>query len=86
MQDFAPVARQLEGNYTQFAPHYIVWVCPDTYRDSDECNSQCIHKGRYCTPDPDGDLNEGYSGKDIVQVSDRAPHLFPTPSEDRVIG
>lgn len=63
-----PVARELEGNWTRFTPHYIVWVCPESYRASDECQSQCIHDGRYCTPDPDGDLQAGYSGKDIVQV------------------
>jgi hypothetical protein len=67
-QEFVPVARELEGNWTSFTPHYIVWVCPETYRESEECQSQCIHNGRYCTPDPDGDLQAGYSGKDIVQV------------------
>ena len=70
-QEFVPVARELEGNWTRFTPHYIVWVCPESYRASDECQSQCIHNGRYCTPDPDGDLLAGYSGKDIVQVWDR---------------
>ena len=62
------MARELEGNWTRFTPHYIVWVCPESYRASDECQSQCIHNGRYCTPDPDGDLQAGYSGRDIVQV------------------
>ncbi len=62
------MARELEGNWTTFTPHYIVWVCPDVYRSSDECQQQCIHNGRYCTPDPDGDLMAGYSGKDVVQV------------------
>ena len=63
------MARELEGNWTRFTPHYIVWVCPESYRSSDECQSQCIHDGRYCTPDPDGDLQAGYSGRDIVQVT-----------------
>ncbi len=68
------MARELEGNWTEFTPHYIVWVCPEAYRDSDECKSQCIHQGRYCTPDPDGDLTAGYSGADIVQArSPRRP-------------
>lgn len=35
---------------------------------SSECSSQCIHKGRYCSPDPDGNLTQGYSGSDVVQV------------------
>ena len=46
-----------------------VQVCPRAYRSSPECESQCIHHGRYCTPDPDGDLDNGYKGKDVVQVS-----------------
>lgn len=68
VQEYKHVAQELEGNWTEFTPHYIVWVCPEAYRDSEECKSQCIHKGRYCTPDPDGDLTAGYSGADIVQV------------------
>lgn len=69
LQEFVPVARELEKNWTRFSPHYIVWVCPWVYRQSDECKSQCIHNGRYCTPDPDGDLDNGYTGADVVQVS-----------------
>ena len=69
------MARELEGNWTEFTPHYIVWVCPEAYRDSEECKSQCIHQGRYCTPDPDGDLTAGYSGADIVQARPRARGL-----------
>ena len=38
------------------------------YWCSSECTSQCIHKGRYCSPDPDGNLTQGYSGSDVVQV------------------
>lgn len=68
LQEFVPVARELEKNWTRFSPHYIVWVCPLVYRQSAECQSQCIHQGRYCTPDPDGDLENGYSGADVVQV------------------
>lgn len=52
----------------RFTPHYLVWVCPASYHKSEECRSQCIRQGRYCTPDPDGDLAKGYSGADIVQV------------------
>jgi len=68
LQEFVPVARELEKNWTRFSPHYIVWVCPRVYRQTAECQSQCIHEGRYCTPDPDGDMENGYSGADVVQV------------------
>ena len=54
--------------WTTFAPHYIVWTCPAAYRSSAECASQCIRHGRYCSPDPDGDMHKGYSGADVVQV------------------
>ena len=67
------MAEELEkGNWTHFEPHYIVWVCPFVYRSSQECQTQCIHHGRYCTPDPDGDLLGGYSGSDVVQVKSYA--------------
>lgn len=80
LQEFVPVARELEKNWTRFTPHYIVWVCPRMYRNSEECQSQCIHKGRYCTPDPDGDLGKGYSGKDVVQVPAPIYHTSCHPS------
>jgi len=63
------VAMEFEQQgWTKFTPHYLVWVCPDSYHQSAECVSQCIRQGRYCTPDPDGDIQKGYSGKDIVQA------------------
>ena len=60
----------------RFTPHYLVWVCPASYHKSEECRSQCIRQGRYCTPDPDGDLAKGYSGADIVQVRPKPGTLF----------
>ncbi|EIE18502.1 hypothetical protein COCSUDRAFT_49231 [Coccomyxa subellipsoidea C-169] len=84
IKEFVPVARELEGNWTRFTPHYIVWVCPESYRSSDECQSQCIHNGRYCTPDPDGDLLAGYSGKDIVQENLRQLCVFKLANESGV--
>ena len=76
LQEFVPVARELEKNWTRFSPHYIVWVCPRVYRQSAECQSQCIHQGRYCTPDPDGDMENGYSGADVVQVGTAGEQLL----------
>ena len=71
-QEFAPVAKDFqEHGWVRFTPHYLVWVCPASYHKSEECRSQCIRQGRYCTPDPDGDLAKGYSGADIVQVRPR---------------
>lgn len=81
IKEFVPVARELEKNWTRFSPHYIVWVCPRVYRQSAECQSQCIHQGRYCTPDPDGDLENGYSGADIVQENLRQLCVFQLANE-----
>jgi len=65
-----------ENKWVRFTPHYLVWVCPDSYSKSSECKSQCIRQGRYCTPDPDGDLAKGYSGRDIVQENLRQLCVF----------
>ncbi|KAK9843909.1 hypothetical protein WJX84_009562 [Apatococcus fuscideae] len=81
IREFAPVAKELEGNWTRFTPHYIVWVCPRAYRSSPECESQCIHHGRYCTPDPDGDLDNGYKGKDVVQENLRQLCVYKLANE-----
>lgn len=67
VQDFKAAAQTLEqGQYTLFTPHYITWYCPDAYRDSLQCQLQCINKGRYCAPDPEQDFEEGYDGRDVV--------------------
>lgn len=67
VQNFRAVAQNLEkGGYTVFSPHYILWFCPDKYIDSKECISQCINKGRYCSPDPEDDFYTGYEGRDVV--------------------
>lgn len=55
-----------KGGYTQFTPHYITWYCPQAFVESTQCKTQCINHGRYCAPDPEGNLDEGYQGKDVV--------------------
>ncbi|KAJ4838721.1 Vacuolar-sorting receptor 6 [Turnera subulata] len=54
------------GGYTLFTPHYITWYCPQAFKLSSQCKSQCINHGRYCAPDPEQDFGEGYEGKDVV--------------------
>jgi len=67
IREFSAVATSLEqGGYTQFTPHYVTWLCPPEYINDPACVSQCINNGRYCCPDPDDDLNKGYSGRDVV--------------------
>ena len=50
-----------------FSPHYLIWVC-QFGSDADECKTQCIKQGAYCCPDPDDDIHEGYSGRDVLLV------------------
>ncbi|XP_078161589.1 vacuolar-sorting receptor 6-like isoform X2 [Carex rostrata] len=67
VKNFRGHAQLLERDgYSQFTPHYITWFCPHPFRLSMQCKSQCINKGRYCSPDPEQDFGEGYEGKDVV--------------------
>ncbi|XP_052158315.1 vacuolar-sorting receptor 6-like [Oryza glaberrima] len=54
------------GGYALFTPHYITWYCPEAFKLTQQCKSQCINHGRYCAPDPEQDFGEGYEGKDVV--------------------
>lgn len=82
IKDFVPVAKEFDSNgWTSFTPHYIIWTCPSAYRDSNECQSQCVRRGRYCAPDPDGSLQEGYSGAEVVQENLRQLCVFKLASE-----
>lgn len=68
VREFKGHAQILErGGYTLFTPHYITWYCPEAFSLTRQCKSQCINHGRYCAPDPDRDLSEGYEGKDVVK-------------------
>lgn len=67
-QDFKPAGKALEqAGLVSFMPHYLIWVC-EYGSTAEECKSQCIRDGSYCCPDPDDDINEGYSGVDVLLV------------------
>lgn len=51
--------------------------------DSKQCKSQCINKGRYCAPDPEGDFDNGYEGKDVVMENLRQLCVFKVAKEAR---
>ncbi|KAF0894036.1 hypothetical protein E2562_033916 [Oryza meyeriana var. granulata] len=55
-----------KGGYALFTPHYITWFCPEAFLETKQCKAQCINRGRYCAPDPEGDLGAGYDGRDVV--------------------
>ena len=64
IRDFKPYHQKL-GNNVNFSVHYAIWKC---YRckpyTSENFPTNCISKGRYCSPDPDG--NGAGTGRDIV--------------------
>lgn len=70
--NFKTVAIGLQ-NHAYFTPHMYIY---DGSRSgcvgagsSVECDSLCTNNGRYCATDPDGDINVGVSGADIVRES-----------------
>ncbi|OWM67050.1 hypothetical protein CDL15_Pgr000502 [Punica granatum] len=82
VHDFKGAAQILEQKgYTQFTPHYITWYCPDDYRSTKQCESQCINHGRYCAPDPEKDFSEGYQGKNVVVQNLREACFFRVANE-----
>lgn len=53
VDDMTETASSLEaGGYTNFTPHFLSYECKSADKNSPECESQCIYKGRYCAPDP----------------------------------
>mmetsp|Transcript_11383 Transcript_11383/g.20587 ORF Transcript_11383/g.20587 Transcript_11383/m.20587 type:complete len:737 (-) Transcript_11383:220-2430(-) len=67
IKEFGPIAKQMDkDNVAEFEPHYLIWVCPPSFQDSPQCQSQCIYNGRYCCPDPEDDMEQGYDGKDVI--------------------
>ncbi|KAM0822766.1 hypothetical protein ACQ4PT_052143 [Festuca glaucescens] len=84
VRNFRGVAQVLEQRgYTQFAPHYITWYCPEAFVLSKQCTSQCINHGRYCAPDPEQDFTTGYDGKDVVVQNLIQICLFKVANESR---
>lgn len=82
VKKFRGVAQILEQKgYTQFTPHYITWYCPDAFKVSKQCKSQCINHGRYCAPDPEQDFSKGYEGKDVVVQNLRQACFFKIANE-----
>lgn len=74
-RDFQELAVDLSP-YTNFRPRYFIY--DGAYRGciGGACGSQCILNGRYCGPDPDGDLNNKISGADIVKENLRQICIF----------
>jgi len=66
-------AAEALGEHAHFTPHMYLYNgidegCRDA-QDEDVCDSLCSSNGRYCSADPDGDLDSGISGFDVVRES-----------------
>lgn len=57
-----------------FTPHMYIYDgarsgCIGQMGSNNACESLCTNHGRYCATDPDGDLDSGVSGADVVHES-----------------
>ena len=78
LADLSPVITSLlRARVMTFTPHYITLQCGDN-AETDFCRKQCINGGRYCQQDPDGSLDSGYSGADVVRDNLQSLCVFRT--------
>eukprot|EP00591_Stephanopyxis_turris_P008548 CAMPEP_0195517022 /NCGR_PEP_ID=MMETSP0794_2-20130614/9514_1 /TAXON_ID=515487 /ORGANISM="Stephanopyxis turris, Strain CCMP 815" /LENGTH=536 /DNA_ID=CAMNT_0040645753 /DNA_START=62 /DNA_END=1672 /DNA_ORIENTATION=- len=88
-KSFKPAATAL-GSHAYFTPHMYIHdgvkaLCRD--RNGDEvCGSLCTNQGRYCSTDPDGDLEKGISGSDVTKESLRRLCIWNHYGKDDGIG
>ena len=69
---FREVAMAL-GEHAQFTPHFYIYDgifagCQGS-DGQNQCYNLCTNNGRYCSTDPDDDLDSGLSGADVVTES-----------------
>lgn len=80
-KEFAPVAEAL-GKHTLMSPHYEFVDGKRQYNCFHEdpkqriCGNQCTNQGRYCSFDPDDDLEVGLSGADVARENIRQRLLW----------
>ena len=57
------------GTHAFFTPHYYVYdgIASGCHGSNTPCGNLCINNGRYCSTDPDNDVEAGLSGADIVK-------------------
>jgi hypothetical protein len=59
------------GKSQYFTPHFYIYdgISSQCHGGSSSCGSLCTNHGLYCALDPDGNLDEGTSGADVVVES-----------------
>jgi len=57
------------GEHAFFTPHYYIYdgIANGCHGINTPCGNLCINQGRYCSTDPDNDLDKGLSGADIIK-------------------
>jgi hypothetical protein len=84
---FREVALAL-GEHAQFTPHYYIYDglfagCRGSDGEN-QCYNLCTNDGRYCSTDPDDDLDSGISGADVVTESLRQICIWREYGDDGV--
>ena len=77
------------GESASMTPHMYIYDgiasrCRQTSTQENICFNLCTNEGRYCVPDPDGDLNHGISGADVVTESVRRLCIWKLYGDDGV--
>lgn len=76
------------GNTATFKPHMYIYDGLDANCRDDEgkttCFNLCTNEGRYCATDPDGDIDFGISGADVVTESIRRLCIWEVYGDDGV--
>lgn len=71
LKEFSIAAEAL-SEHAHFTPHEFIYDGTLAHCDTGDdiyCEGLCTNGGRYCASDPDGDLDSGISGSDVVQES-----------------
>eukprot|EP00531_Pseudo-nitzschia_arenysensis_P001907 CAMPEP_0116114780 /NCGR_PEP_ID=MMETSP0329-20121206/157_1 /TAXON_ID=697910 /ORGANISM="Pseudo-nitzschia arenysensis, Strain B593" /LENGTH=519 /DNA_ID=CAMNT_0003608171 /DNA_START=68 /DNA_END=1627 /DNA_ORIENTATION=- len=87
MREFRHVAKAL-GDEAKFTPHMFLYDgmfagCKSPSGEN-QCYTLCTNEGRYCSTDPDEDLDKGISGADVVKESLRRICIWKEYGDDGI--
>ena len=86
-REFRHVAKAL-GDRASFTPHMFLYdgmyAGCQSLDGENQCYSLCTNSGRYCSTDPDDDLDKGISGADVVKESLRRICIWKEYGQDGV--
>lgn len=89
LKDFKKVAKALD-KHAYFTPHQYIYDGVRSHCIGNEgenfCYTLCSNNGRYCATDPDGDMDQGISGYDVVRESLRRLCIWSLYGLDDGIG